>query len=121
MSVTDSKPIAADVVTGHPIVIDDETKTTPKYKEPTTVQQLLNMRVDHLREMNRLGKHIIKHLKRPIDADNTIDNTAGRVTRTKRSFDDFLSTELENNRKITRLAGDLVAEVWEYRKELKGE
>ena len=129
----DCNPQLLTFVIDKPIVLDDERNNDM----PTTIRQVFNMRMNHLIKLEVLIATLYVHIRRPVDDDessdyednNEVSNEAesgvqteeGVATRRKRSFNDFLSEELRDNRDTMRLVGRLVCEVWEHRKKLKGE
>ena len=97
----------------------------------TTIPQLLRMWYKHLIELDSLVTCLTSHIRRLADDDESPDyeddeSTAknakeGVTTQLKRSFADFLSDEIENHKDTMRLIRELVNEVQEYRKRLRGQ
>ena len=87
----------------------------------TTIPQILKIRLTHIQKMDILVEKLLEHTRSPVDDDESTDYEIRSTAGSKRSFDDFLSDQLNENDDIIGLAKELLYEVQAHRKMLKRE
>lgn len=94
--------------------------TQGKYYRPTSVPEFQKMRLNHLDCFGRLvDKLTASSAQRSIDDDNSENFTAPPTIGSKRSLDDFLCDEAEENKSTKRIVGRIIEEIQEYGTALK--
>ena len=87
----------------------------------TTIPQILKIRLTHIQKMDILAEKLLEHTGSPVDDDESTDYEIQSTASSKRSFDDFLSDQLNENDDIMGLAKELLYEVQAHRKILRRE